>query len=186
MTKIIRSILLILVTSVFITGCATWQEVKKDKVVSAHKVSFELKEENWYALKGEKNYSITKDGVLLQKISLNVLDLEKGLSKTKKNIPSDILSHQLAELIIEELRLVNDKNSFNLVSNNPEQLDTAEAVQIIYQTKDNDNNTIKTNSSYFIFDKNLYLLSYSAPLLHFYGKDLDLYQQFKKTIKLDK
>lgn len=184
--KTLKNILLILVVSLFITGCAKWQEVKKDQEISAHKLSFAVNEENWYSLKGEKNYLITKDGVFLQKISLNVLNLEQGLSKSKKTIPSDILSHELAELIIEELRLSNEKNSFNLISNTPEQLNIAEAVQIIYHIKDINENVIKTNSSYFIFDNSLYLLSYSAPEQHFYEKDLKQYQEFKKTIKLDK
>lgn len=120
--------------------------------IKSQKITLDLKNEKWHALDDEnfETYILTKDGVLLQYILLKRVGLDKALAISKKSISENILPQDLAELIIENLKLENSMNSFQVLSNKPDKIDSIDAVQIISQTKDSYENLIK-KQLYFLY-----------------------------------
>lgn len=173
--------------SLLFTGCAQWQDASGIQKIESQKVTIDLSKDNWHALnlKNHERYMLTKDGMLLQQINITRFDLDTALSSSKKMISKDILSHELSELLIENLKLVHSMNGFRLISNEPESISQQDAINISYQIKDEYDNIIKVNASYFIFDDKLYVINYIAPNQYYYSKDLEKYNSIKKSIKLD-
>ncbi len=179
--------LLLIVSIIFLlSGCAGWKNVSGVQKINSQKITLNLNDKNWHAFDDEisQMYTLTKDGVTLQQIFIKKSPLNKALLSSKKSIQKDILPHELAELIIEDLKLANEMKSFKVLVNKPDQIDSKDAVQIISQVKDEFDNLIKINSTYFIYDDSLYSLSYLAPNQYFYNKDIEKFQDIKKSIKL--
>jgi len=182
-----KNLFLVLVLTLIFTGCAQWQNASGVQKINSQKITLDLKDEKWHSFnnKEQETYILTKDGVYLQSLLIKRVPLDMALKSSKKIIPENILLHELAELIIEDLKLANGMNSFQVLSNRPEKVDIKDAVEIISQVKDPNDNQIKINSTYFIYDKKLYQISYSAPNQYFYNRDLNTYLSIKKSIKLN-
>lgn len=185
MKQQLKNLILIVILSVVFSGCAKWQSVSGIQTPSLETITIDLKDQKWQALdfKAVDTYFLTKDGLALQEIHIKRVPLNTALAQSKKEIPNDILPHELAELIIENLKLANSMNAYKIISNKPDKVDSQNGVQIISELKDDFNNLIKINSTYFILDKKLYIVTYSAPNQYFYQRDLKNYQNIKKSIK---
>ena len=181
-----KAIFVVLISTLLFSGCASWQEVSGVQQIKTQNITIDLKNEKWHALdkKDLETYNLTKDGILLQNILIKRVPLDKALNSKKSIIPKDILSYELGELIIQDLKVQNEMKSFQVINNKPERIDTEDGVQIIYQIKDSFDNIVRTNSTYFIFNEKLYSINYIAPSQFYYEKDLNRYNKIKKSIKL--
>ncbi|QKF81320.1 hypothetical protein [Halarcobacter ebronensis] len=187
MKNIKKSLFLTLISTVIFSGCASWQNVTGIQKLNTQKLTLDLKDEKWHALKIDTSelYILTKDGTALQDIDIRSNSLDDALKFSKVKIPKDILNHELAQLIIEDLKVANEMNSFKILNNSPEKIDTKDGVKIIYQFNDQYNNIIKRNATYFIYDEKLYSINYIAPNQYYYDRDLEEYNRIKESIKLD-
>jgi PBP1b-binding outer membrane lipoprotein LpoB len=180
-----KSLLAFLAIALLFSGCAQWKDVTGSQNIKSQKLSIDLKEDNWHAFDNAnfESYSLTKDGLLLQQITIKRFELDEVLSN-KKKISKDILPHELAELLIEDIKARNSMKAFKMISNEPDIIAQQDGINLIFEQKDDFNNVIRKNASYFIYDEKLYMIIYIAPVQHYYKKDLHKFQAIKKSIKI--
>ena len=111
--------------------------------------------------------------------------MKKALEKSKKELTKEILPHELADLIVENLKLLYTQSAFKLISNEPEMIDTQDAVNIVYQIEDTYHNKVKVNASYFIFLMINYIILVTLHQCNTTIKEiLIILKRLKKSIKI--
>lgn len=162
------------------SGCATWKKIKVEKPSWK---SGDFRAElpvNWYKGPNPNTFLfLIYDGARLQSISLSKTKTDKELPVTKKKIIEDMLLHEVAGIIVDELSLDKNINNFVLIENKPSKLKGAEAFKLMYEFTNSDTLKYRSVLYGFIYKKRYYEIQYTATTQHNFDK---FYPDFEKFV----
>jgi len=177
----------IVLVLVLLSGCApTW--VKVDNTGRNYRnehYSITLPA-GWMRLESDDGLILSKDGILLQIISIQFRPHKDTFEKIKKDSSATMLPSELAQLSIAELKASQEDNlpSLEILHNAPVGLGgrTGFDVHLRYKTKaglrmDMEMRGVVDNSGF-------YLLKYSAPTLHYFERDRQTYEALTESLQL--
>lgn len=169
-------------------GCATWQYIDKSDT-RWRQSNFEANlPRGWVKNNASLSLlSLTKDGLLLQEIRVakHNTNSEKEFPITKKKITEDMLVHEIAELIINEISLDRDKFlNFEVLENKPVKINGVDAFKLVYVYNDPDFKKNKGTYYGFIVNKKFYSIIYIATQQHYFDKDLADFERFMDTFRI--
>ena len=155
-------------------------EMAFDQHVASRSLMEELKQRRdptWDVIR------ITRDGLLLQQIGVGRVAIDKELPHTKKNFSKELLPHELAGLIIDDIH--SNPNIFNkqIIENNPAKIGGRPAFQLIYAYKTKKGLRMKTVYYGLILGDSYYYLFYEAPESYYFPKDLPTFEKVKETFQ---
>jgi hypothetical protein len=127
--------------------------------------------------------TITYDGVLLHYIELAAKDHRKAFSSIDEKTSEGLLVTELAELMIANLKSNEYYSGVEVLENSPTTLDGKQAVRI--HVRYDQEGVRYEGINYGMVDENgYYQLSYWAPSLHYFQRDVDTFEELVKSFRL--
>lgn len=115
------------------------------------------------------------------------MNSEKEFPITKRKIAEDMLIHEIAELVINEMSL-NREEFLNLevLENKPVKISSVDTFKIVYAYNDRDFKKNKSVYYGFISGKKFYSIVYIAAQQHYFDRDLADFEWFMDNFRIDK
>lgn len=168
-----------------VAGCALWTQIGGLYTSDAGKFSVELPN-GWMKSNAVDYLLITRDGVLLQNIVIEQIDINKGLQHTKKKLRPDMLPQEAAEVIIDNMTSNPAILNLEVIENIPAKVGGFPGFKLVTTYKNKDGLKFKSVYYGFLWDHWLYSLRYSAPQRYYFVKDLPTFENVVKSFKLIK
>ena len=139
----------VLIVLLFVVGCAAWIKVGGLYKSKPHNFSVELPN-GWMRLNTRDRLYITRDGVLLQNIMIERLNIEKSLEHTKKKFSEDMLPQEVAEVVLDNIRSDQTVLNFEVVENIPARISGFPGFKVVFTYKNKDGLRLKSISYGFM------------------------------------
>lgn len=180
----IRLLCVFLVLSL-VSACATWVRLEEPHVVAPDK-SFTVEVPvGWVraAMVSDK-VLITRDGTGVQFIRVGKREHKEAFPKIKKSTTAEMLPTELAELVIAEVKSEKNMSGLKILSNTPADIDQRTGFRLHLQMKNQDGLRYEV-VVYGLVDKGgFYELTFRAPTLHYFQRDLPAFEQAVKSFRL--
>lgn len=183
MNKKIRVFISTFLCSIILFGCATWQYIPKD-TMRWKSGGIEAKLPKGWVKYASFTHSLflTKDGILLQRITIASRPLNKELALTKKKLKEDMLLQDISGVISDELSLNQEYKNFKLEENKPVAIGGLIAFRLVYTYNNEDFMKYKSITYGFILNKKYYEIEYVAARQHYFERDLTDFELFIKEL----
>jgi len=182
--KILSATLLL---SLLLTGCvSTWVKVDDTGRHYQHEHYSSTLPAGWLRIENDEGLVLSKDGVLLQSISILYRPHEKALKNTEKDTSATMLPSELAELTIAEIKAGQEEGvpSLRVASNEPVEIAGRTGFGIHLQYKTTDGLRMEMLLRGVVDENGFYLVKYTAPTLHYFNRDRQVYEAVVTSIKL--
>jgi hypothetical protein len=177
----------IVLVLLLLTGCApTWVKVDESgRNYSNDHYSVTLPS-GWLRLESKDILILSKDGILLQIISIQYRPHENAFEKIEKDSSATMLPSELAQLAIAELKASQDDGlpSLEILRNAPVELAGHTGFDIHLRYKTDAGLRMDTEMRGVVDDNGFYLLKYSAPTLHYFERDRQTYATLTESLRL--
>lgn len=177
------TILLILLLS----GCATtWVKVDDAGKNYQHEHYSSTLPTGWLRIENDDGLVVSKDGILLQYISILYRPHEKAFKNIEKDSSSAMLPSELAELTIAEIKAGQEEGlpSLRILSNEPVEIAGRTGFGIHLQYKTTEGLRMEMLLRGIVDEDGFYLVKYTAPTLHYFKRDRQVYESVVESIKL--
>ena len=175
-----KYIIFLIVLVIIMCGCAAWQLVKVER-----KWKYSNLEANipggWMKFNSPTDILfLTRDGELLQTIRIYRYQTEKNkeLPISKKKFSNNMLTQEIAELIINEIGLRKGTQNLKLLEDTPTKVGGQEGFKLEYTFNTADSLQIKSIIYGFKDNKFIYLIQYQAAQQYYFDKDIVTFQKF--------
>lgn len=175
--------LLILLT--LVAGCAPWVKVGGLYTSKPHNFSVELPD-GWMRFNTPDRLYITRDGVLLQNIIIERLNIEKPLEHTKKKFSKDMLPQEVAELVLDNISSDPTVLGFEVIENIPARISGSPGFKVVFTYKNKDGLRLKSILYGLIVDEYFYGIRYTAARRYYFDKDLKTFEKVFASFRLIK
>lgn len=140
----------------------------------------------WLRLESDDSLILSKDGILLQFISIQFRRHKQTFEKIKKDSSSTMLPSELAELTIAELKAAQDGGlpSLQILRNAPVELAGRTGFDIHLRYKTDAGLRMDMMLRGVVDEDGFYLLKYSAPTLHYFERDRPTYDALTGSLQL--
>jgi hypothetical protein len=183
------AIALILLLAGFLTGCATpaaapW--VQTERVYSTEPMNFFVElPEGWMRYTRDKYFLITRDGILLQRIAIERLNItDQHLRYTKKKFLKGMMPMEVAELALDNVSSNPEVLNFKVEENIPAKIGGFPGFRATYTQKNNDGLRLKTVYYGFMKDEWFYIIRYTAAQRYYFDKDIKTFETVVESFKL--
>ncbi len=167
-----------------LTGCATFQPwVKLEKTEFVDKTN-DFKADvpvGWMRSTLGKDFYITYDGGLLNRISVDRAKFNEELPNTKRRFTPEMTVQELAEVSIDVLKSNANITNVGILSNKPLTVDEKEAFELAYTFINKDGLKYEGRTIGMAHGKGMYLIAYEAPAQHYFAKSQDVFDNFVKS-----
>ena len=180
-----KKILILLVSVLLITSCASVAERRSLKDLSDNDFSVEIPN-GWWKPKHLDKYLITKDGVFLQYVLIQQRPIDRPYRNTKKKLNKGMLPQEAADVIIDEIASDRRIYHFNVIENAPAIIDGREGFKILFTYKDKKGSTFKTLYYGFISGDSFFNLRYNAAMRHYFEKDIADFEKILSSFRIVK
>lgn len=127
---------------------------------------------------------ITRDGLNLQKIDIINFGKENAFPHIKKSFKETMLPTEVAELMIAELKASPGMEALTINKNEPVTLQDKDGVMLLVSFK-NQKGLVYKNEVVALGDKSgLYVLSYRAPELYYFGTYQPVFEQLMHSFSI--
>ena len=186
MNRKLRVFLGALLSSLILFGCATWQYIPKDNTRWRSGGIEATLPKGWVKYASITHLLfLTKDGILLQRITIGSKPLSKELPLTKKKLKADMLLQDVSGIISDDLSLNQEYKNFKLEENKPVAIGGIEAFRLTYTYNNEDFMKYKSITYGFILNKKYYEIEYVAARQHYFDRDLADFESFIKTLTIE-
>jgi len=185
MKKNIKSLILFFLV-VTMTGCAAWSQLKKVEYVDDSRLFSSVVPMGWMRFNLGKEFLITRDGTVLNVITVSRAKIDQKLAFTKKKFSEDMLPQNLAEVEVDDIRSCEGINRFELLSNKPATLDGRPGFRIEYHFYTQGGLKIKGVRLGFIEDKRISRIRYEAASQHYFDHTQNDFKTFIDNFKVVK
>lgn|SRR5512135_270577 len=127
--------------------------------------------------------TVTRDGVNLQAMILKKRTIEQGFTNTQKKAAPKISPHELAELVLDDLRANPHFNDIQVVEDSPTTLDGDPGYKMVIRYRSKAGLPRQAVHYGCIHTGLVYMLSYDAPQRHYYALDLPTFEAVKNSLK---
>jgi hypothetical protein len=181
-----RRILVFVFLVLFLSGCATWQLVKAPKTHWRYSYFSAELPAGWVKYREPKHLLfLTRDGILLQRITLKRHPIKKEFAVSKRKIKEGMLIQEIAELIIDEISLNKEFLNFELLENKPVDVGGVAGFRLTYTFNNSDFTKYKRIVYGFVIKNMYYELEYLAARQHYFDKSVEDFQRFFQSFKID-
>jgi len=166
-----------------LTACAPWVNVGGYYEATRHNFTVDLPE-GWMRLNTPKYVLVTRDGVLLQNIVIRRWQCDEKLQHTKKEFRKDMLPQEVAEVLLDDTSSDPAVLNFALIENLPAEAKAFLGSRIVFTFKNKDGLQMKSVCYAFMQGNWVYSIRYTAPVRHYFDKDIETFEKMVQTFKL--
>ena len=168
----------------WLSGCSLWVPVGGKYVSAEHGFETELPV-SWRRMESTRDGVIlTRDGLPLQAVKISRNPLEKELVFTKRKLSKGMLTQEVAEVVIDNLRSNQAISNFQIIENVPVDVGGYPGYKIVYSYQAKDNLRVSGIHYGSLVDQWHYSLLFEAPSRHYFPRDRMAFEQVKKTFKI--
>jgi hypothetical protein len=140
--------------------------------------------EGWMRLVMAEYEMFSRDGTYLHYILIQERPLERGFRFTRKKIEADMLPHEAAEIVLDDLRSDPQIRSFKVLENAPAKVGGAPGFRLQYIYIDP--HGLETQSIYYgaLNSGALFNLRYTAARRHYFEKYLADFETVRNSLRL--
>ena len=175
----------LLVIATLATGCAIWARIDEPLVDGPGK-AFQLKlPVGWirYSVMTDR-VLVTRDGTGVQFIEAMQLTHKRAFSDLKEETRADMLPMELAELTIAQVKSRPGVSDLEVVSNAPATIAETTGFRLHVQMKNSQGLIYERVIYGFVDAEGFYRLTYQAPSLHYFKRDLSIFERAVKSFRL--
>jgi len=170
-----------------LSGCtATWVKVDDtDRHYQGEHYSVTLPS-GWLRLESNDSLVLSRDGILLQVISIQFRQHKEAFEKIEKDSSSMMLPSELAELSIAELKATQEEGlpSLEILRNAPVELAGHTGFDIHLRYKTDAGLRMDVLLRGVVDENGFYIIKYSAPTLHYFERDRQTYKLLTESLQL--
>ena len=169
-----------------IAACATpspWVPAGGSYKADAQSFSVELPQE-WMRFDRGEGLIITKDGILLQNISIARALLDQELKYTKKKFRKGMIPQEVAGVVLDNLQSNPATLNMEIIENVPATIGGHPGFKAIFTFKSKDGLRSKSILYGFLFKDWYYSIRYTAASKHYFDKDLNTFEKVFESFKL--
>ena len=185
MTKPASARLLLLGLGLLLGGCVSlpWQPTAG--VYSSPKENFAVElPSGWMRLNAQEDVLVTRDGLLLQHVSIERAMVDKPLKNTKKTLTRGMQPQALAEVIIDNFVSSDRMLDVKVLENRPVQIAQQRGFRLVYTHRDKNGLRFKSVLHGFLAGDVFYAIRYTAAERYYFAKDLPTYEQVLASFRL--
>lgn len=187
MRRVGAGFLFLVLAGTMLAGCvSTWVRVDgADEHYAAAHYQVSLPR-GWLRIEDQGNLLLSKDGPDLQRILIQFQSHEKAFAKLEKDSSASMLPSELAELAIAELKASGEDGlpSLQVLRNEPVEIAGHMGFAIHARFKTDDGLRIELLLRGFVDERGLYLLTYRAPTLHYFARDLGAFESVVASFRI--
>lgn len=127
---------------------------------------------------------ITRDGLLVQGISVTRSHVDARFANTRKKFRQDMLPQEAAEVFVDNLASDPDITNFEVLENRPTTVGGQAAFRVLFAYRNKDRLKYKILSYGLIREKTFYAIIYYAPARHYFERDLGVFEKIVKSFRL--
>jgi hypothetical protein len=161
-----------------LTGCAS----------TAKKPNYTIDiPQGWRKVDTTKYLLITRDGPFVQYALVQQRPLDRPFKHTQKTVKKGMLPQEAASLVVDEIS--SDKKNIlklQIHENKPATIGGHNGFKLFFSYENANREPQRMVYYGFIHGDIFYNLRFNAPAKYFYTKDLDTFEAFRKSFKLDK
>ncbi|WP_221029526.1 hypothetical protein [Actomonas aquatica] len=176
MVRRILTLLLVASSLLLFSGCEFW--TLGGAVYTAPKNAFTVRvPAGWSSTTGLRNdLLMTRDGALLQTITINAAELKKALPYTERELSPQLTSYELAETIAGDLRSDPNRIGFSVLTNEPATIDGHRGFKLTVTYLSESNLRLQETRYGFVAGDELWTLALRAPQRHYHSRDLPVFE----------
>ncbi len=179
-----KRFLILLGFILLVTSCAHWKPVQGTLAFPQKNYLFVIPQ-GWYQYhKTDDFLLLTRDGVVLESISISRLPVTEKLEHTRKKLRRDMLPQEISEVILDDLRLNTNLLNFQLLENVPTKIDSFPGFKLTYQYEGNNGVLYKTILLGFIRKSLYYQLKYDAAARYYFDRYLPDFEKVVQTFRI--
>lgn len=177
-----RIVMLLLV--IVLSGCTTtWKKSDSKEFIDKSSNFAAYLPEGWMYFPAPKNFGMTKDGIFLDNIFVDMIKFNKELSSTKKRFQSNMLVDELAEVDIDNYRSNGQVTHFEVLDNQVVTLDGKDTYRFVfrYQTPQG----LKSKGIVYgtVHNDMLYRIVYIAAEQHYFALYEKVFESFIQSFR---
>jgi len=179
-----RRVILILLLGLFLGGCAAWTQLEQ-RVYQEKARGFKAElPKDWMRFNLGSYFLITRDGTVLDMVTVERHRFNKKLEHTKKEYFEGMTLQELAEIEIDNFKSSKEIDKFEIIANQPQTLDGRAVFRLEYTllTKGG----LKKHGIFygFIDDKWIYRIRYEAADQHYFSVTQKDFERFIQTFQV--
>jgi len=166
-------------------GCVSlpWQPTAGLYSSPAENFALELPP-GWMRLNSNEDLLITRDGVLLQHVSVERAAVDRPLKSTKKTLTRGMQPQAIAEVIIDNFMSSERMLDVKVVENRPVQVAQYRGFRLVYTHRDKNGLRFKSVLHGFLAGDVFYAIRYTAAERYYFAKDLPTFEQVLASFTL--
>ena len=129
-------------------------------------------------------FIITRDGLSLQKITVERIKINDKLSGTKKTLKKNMSAMEQAETIIDNNKSNTSIFNYTVISNKPAIVSGDNGFRLMTEYRTTDDVRYRNVSYGFMKGDLFYIISYNAPIRYYFDKDINTFEEFVKSFSL--
>lgn len=175
----------LLVACLFLAGCVTlpWYPTSGIYTSEAQNFAVELPK-GWMRLNSEENLLITRDGILLQHVTVERARVDRPLKNTKKVLTRGMQPQAVAEVIIDNFMSSERMLDLKVLENRPIQIGPNRGFRLVYAHRDKEGLRFKSVLHGFLAGDVFYSIRYTAAERYYFAKDLATFEQVLASFRL--
>lgn len=177
-----------LLFSAALSGCAAnWQYVnQREEIKGPLRVYTAVIAAGWVRAPTKSDaLVITRDGLVLQQIGVELISLEKAFTKSKREAANDWVPLELAELQVAELKASRpEMQTLDVLELKPSQVDGKPAFKLRTRYFNTWGLEITRVTYGLIHEAKFLMVNYEAPSLHYYRMYEPVFDEFLRELKL--
>ncbi|HEV8397114.1 MAG TPA: hypothetical protein VGQ37_22685 [Vicinamibacterales bacterium] len=176
---------LLLGIGLLVGGCVSlpWQPTAGLYNSPAENFAVELPQ-GWMRLNSNEDLLITRDGILLQHVSVERAAVDRPLKSTKKTLTRGMQPQAVAEVIIDNFMSSERMLDVKVVENRPVQVAQYRGFRLVYTHRDKNGLRFKSVLHGFLAGDVLYAIRYTAAERYYFAKDLPTFEQVLASFRL--
>lgn len=166
-----------------LAGCQFW--TLGGGTFTAPKNAFSVRVPAGWSYSGSlgSEFVATRDGVLLQSITIRSDKLAKALPNTERELSANLSGFELAETIAGDLRSDRNRIGLTVVANEPATLDGQSGCKLTLAFTNADQLRLTETRYCVVQQGKLWTLSFLAPHRFYYDRDLPVFEALVSTFR---
>ena len=191
MSRVTRGVAVALV-ALLGTGCSLKGDIPWEPVDRPHKgggwvgPKFSIQvPEGWIRLNDDEDEALlaTRDGFLLQSISVRLLDVDEPLEHTKKQLREGMSAKELAEVLVDDLRARPGFSGVKVLETRPATLSGQPGFRVTVSFVDEGLRRQAVLAG-VLAGEDLWRVSYVAPARHYFALDLPAFEAALQSFRI--
>ena len=180
-----KNLFVLIAAMLLLNGCAPWVRTGGPYEATRENVALELPD-GWMRLNSDKYLLLTRDGVLLQSILVENINVKDPLKHTKKKFRKGMLPLEASEVIVDNIASDGEVLDFEVRESKSAKVAGESGFRVLYSYKTAEGLKMQGVLYGLMHGEGFYLIQYAAARRHYFERDLKTFERVVASARLIK